>query len=99
MDCAASLVADVLQGFGWAEGTLALVMDLKEAFNAVLPGILLHQLSELDVPARIINFVNFLTTRRILKFSHGDTSPRLLRWGSRREAFFHPYCSTFTLGG
>ena len=35
--------------------------------------------SELDAPGRIINFVNFLTTRRMLHFSHGDTDP-ILWW-------------------
>ena len=50
MDCVASVVADVLQGFGRAEGTLALGLDLKGAFNAVLLGVLLHQLSELGAP-------------------------------------------------
>ena len=62
---------------GGAESTLALALDLKGAFNAVLPGVLLRQLSELDVPGRIVNFVNFLTTRRMLHFSHGNTSPTL----------------------
>ena len=61
MDCVASAVADVLQCFSRTESTLALALDLKRAFNAVLPGVLLHWLSELNAPGRIINFLNFLT--------------------------------------
>ena len=41
---AASVIADVLQGFGRAESSLALALDLKGAFNVYLPGVLLHQL-------------------------------------------------------
>ena len=90
MDCVASVVADVLQGFGRAEGTLALALDLKGAFNAVLPGVLLHQLSELEAPGRIINFINFLTTRRMLHFSHEDTSPRLCGVGVPQGGVLSP---------
>ena len=77
MDFVASVVADVLQGFSHAEVTLALSLDLKGAFNAVLPGVLLRQFADLDAPGRIINFINFFTTRRMLHFFYSDTSPRL----------------------
>ena len=49
--------------------------------NAVLPGVFLRQLAELDAPWTIINFINFITTRRMLHFSHSDTSPRLFGVG------------------
>ena len=90
MDCVGSVVADVLQGFGRAKSTLALALDLKGAFNAVLPGVVLRQLSELDVPGRIINFVNFLTTKRMLHFSHEDTSPRLCGVGVPQGGVLSP---------
>ena len=76
-DCVASVVTDILQGFGQAEGTLALDSDHKGAFNAVLPGVLIRQLIETGVPDRIVNFVYFLATRRMLYFSHSDDSPSL----------------------
>ena len=69
---------------------MAQALDLKGAFNAVLPGVLLHQLSELEAPRRIINFVNFLTTRRMLHFSHGDTSPRLCGVGVLQGGVLSP---------
>ena len=90
MDCIASVVADVRQSFRRAESTLALTLDLKGAFNEVLPGVLLHQLSELDVPGRIINFVNFLTTRRMLHFSHRDTSASLCGVGVPQGGVLSP---------
>ena len=39
MGCVSCVVTDVLQGFGRAEGTLDLTLDLKGAFNAVLLGV------------------------------------------------------------
>ena len=75
--CTAILVvADVLQGCGRAEGTLALALDVKGAFNAVLPGLLVRRLAGLGVPGRIVNFVNFLITKRVLYFSATDDAPR-----------------------
>ena len=65
------LAKDILQGFGLGEGTLTMVLNLKDAFNTVLPGELIRQLDELEIPARIINFVKFLTTRRFLSFLTG----------------------------
>ena len=66
---------DILQGFGQTESTLALALDLKGAFNAVLPGVLIRQLIRMGAPGRIVNFVNFLTTRTMLYFSPSDDSP------------------------
>lgn len=39
MDCAASAVSDIMMGFGRSKNTLALELDLKGAFIAVLPGL------------------------------------------------------------
>ena len=81
MDCVSCVVTDILQGFGRAEGTLALALDLKRAFNAVLPGVLIRQLIELGVPGKIVDFVNFLTKKRMLYFSHNDDTPGLCEVG------------------
>ena len=94
MDCVSCVVTDILQGFGQSEGTLALALDRKGVFNAVLPGVLVRQLIELGVPGRIINFVNFLTTRRTLYFSSADDAPRVCggvvsQWGVLSPLLFN----------
>ena len=73
MDCVVSMVTNILQGFGRAEGTLA----LKGAFNAVLPGVLIRQLIRMGAPRMIVNLVNCLTTKRMLYFSPSDDSSSL----------------------
>ena len=60
MDCIASVVTDILQSFGQAQGTFALALDLMETFNAVLPGILICQLIGMGASGLIVNFVNFI---------------------------------------
>ena len=77
MDCDSCVVTDVFQGFGRAEGILALALDLKGAFNAVLRGVLMWHLIGLGAPGRIVNFVSFLITKRVLYFSATDDAPRL----------------------
>ena len=72
MDCIACLVTDILQGFGRAEVTLALTLDFKGAYNAVLPSVLISQLIGLGVSRRIVDFVNCLTKKRMLHFSPSD---------------------------
>ena len=37
LDCVAAVVCDFLSGFGSGESSYALALDLKGAFNAVLP--------------------------------------------------------------
>ena len=69
MVCVATVIADILQGFGVEEGTLTMALDLEGAFNAVLLDELICQLVELEAPGRIINFINFPTTRRFLSLS------------------------------
>ena len=77
IDCVSCVVTDIRQGFGRSEGTLALSLDLRRAFDAVFPGVLVQQLIDLGAPGRIVNFVNFLTTKRTLNFSTTDDAPRL----------------------
>ena len=93
------MVTDVLQGFGRAEGTLALALDLKGAFNAVLPGVLVKRLAGLRVPGRIVNFVNFLTTKRILYFSATDDSPRICGVGVPQGGVLSPLLFSLHLRG
>ena len=99
MDCVSCVVTDVLQGFGQSEGTLALALDLKGAFNAVLPGVLVRQLIELGVPGRIVNFVNSLTTRRTFYFSSADVLLEFAEWVFLRGVSSIHFCLIFTSGG
>ena len=84
------MVTDVLQGFGRAEGTLAFALDLKGAFNAVLPNVLVRQLVGLGVSVRIVNFVNFYTTKSVLYFSASDDSPRMCGVGVPQGGVLSP---------
>ena len=77
LDCVAAVVCDFLAGFGAGQSSFALALDLKGAFNAVLPGELFKQLRDLGLPGRLINFISFLTAKRNLFFSAADTSPRV----------------------
>ena len=99
LDCVSCVVTDVLQGFGRAEGTLALALDLKGAFNAVLPGVLVRRLAGLGVPGRIVNFVNFLTTKRVLYFSATDYSLRTCGAGVLQGGVLSPLLFNLHLRG
>ena len=59
----AVVVCDLLLAFGSGESTFALALDLKGAFNAVLPAKLFQQLCDLRLSGRLINFASFLTAR------------------------------------
>ena len=52
-----------------------MALDLNGAFKAVLPDKLVLQLVELEGPSRIVNFIIFLTAKRLLSFSAGDHFP------------------------
>ena len=77
---------------------MALALDLKGAFNAVFPGVLVRQLIELGVPGRIVNFVNFLTTKRTLYFSSADDSPRVCGVGVPQGGVLSPLLFNLHLG-
>ena len=77
LDCVAAVVCDFLPGFGSGEGSYALALDLKGAFNAVLPAELCRQLCDLRLPGRLLNFISFLTAKRHLFLSSADPSPRV----------------------
>ena len=68
MDAVAMVTTDILQGFGCGESVAAVSVDIKGAFNSVLPTILSEQLGRSGLPSRIHNFINFITARRELCF-------------------------------
>lgn len=44
MDCVATVTADILQGFGTGKSTLAFAIDIKDAFNSILPNFLIDNI-------------------------------------------------------
>lgn len=62
------LVLDTIRGFTLGEGTVALALDIKEAFNYLLPSMVLQQLIKKRVLARLINFVAFVIVSRNIVF-------------------------------
>lgn len=66
IDCVSVLVLDTLRGFTLAQGTAILAQDIKGAFNALLRSKVLEQLEQSDVPARLVNFVAFMITKRYI---------------------------------
>ena len=59
LDCVAAVVFDFLSGFGSGESSYALALDLRGAFNAVLPAELFRQLCDLRLPGRLLNSSHF----------------------------------------
>ena len=77
LDSVAAVVCDFLSGFGSGESSYALALDLKGAFNPVIPAELFRQLCDLRLPGRLLNFISFLTAKRDLFFSSTDPSQRV----------------------
>ena len=59
LDCVAAVVCGFLASFGAGESSFVLALDLKGAFNTVLPAELFRQLRDLCLPGRLINFTSF----------------------------------------
>ena len=51
-------------------------VDIKGAFNSVLPVLLSDQLRRLSLPSRILNFISYMTSRRELSFSADGSGAR-----------------------
>lgn len=73
MECVIALASDILEGFTEGKGTVAVALDIKGAFNALLPAEVVGELERVNAPTRIINFVSFMITKRHLSFD--DKSP------------------------
>ena len=69
MDAVAMVTTDILQGFGGGESVVAVSIDIKGAFNSLLPTVLSDQLGRLGLPNEICNFITYITARRELCFS------------------------------
>ena len=90
LDCVAAVVCDFLSGFGSGESSYALALDLKGAFNTVLPAELHWQLCDLRLPGRLLNFIEFLTAKRYLSFSLTGPSPRVCGVGVPQGGVLSP---------
>ena len=86
----ATVLCDILSGFGSGESSYALALDLKGAFNSVLPTELFRQLCDLRLPGRLLNFISFLTGKRHLFFSSSDPSPRACGVGVPQRGVLSP---------
>ena len=76
MDAVAMVTTDILQGFGCGESVVAVSVDIKGAFNSVLPDVLSDQLGLLGVSSEICNFIAYITARRELCFSADGSGSR-----------------------
>lgn len=72
------------------------MLNIKGAFNALLPSKILQQLTNNKVAARITNFIAFMTAKRYIKFQDG-TEPRLCGVGVPQGGVFLPLLFNFTL--
>lgn len=61
-----ALIASIHTGFLAKRDTVALFIDIKSAFDNVLPHILLQDLLALDFPPLILAFVSNLLSRRTI---------------------------------
>lgn len=75
-DCVATLTTDISQHFVAREHTVAHALDLKGAFNNVLPADILRTLIDIGASSWLVNFVSFLTESRNLFFGGGNSDPR-----------------------
>lgn len=97
IDCVSVLVTDAMNGFAKGRGTAILALDLKEAFNALLPAKVLEDLSMFKVPERIYNFVAHMITDRKLVFGRVDDVPHSCGSGVPQGGVLSPIPFNFAL--
>ena len=76
LDAVAVVTTDISQAFGRGESVAAVSVDIKGAFNSVLPAVLSDQLRRLGLPSRILNFISYMTSKRELCFSADGSGAR-----------------------
>lgn len=59
------------------KGTAAVALDIKGAFNALLASAIVEELIRAEVPERILNFVSFMVSKRLLNFHENTSQPRI----------------------
>lgn len=63
-----TLTTEVITGFVSGETTAGLFLDIEEAFDNMVPNILVADLLEIGIPSRIVQFVNRMIGHRSLQF-------------------------------
>ena len=76
MDAVAMVTTDILEGFGCGESVVAASVEIKGAFNSVLPAVISDQLGRLGLSKEIQNFITYITSRRELCFSADGSGDR-----------------------
>ncbi|CAD6235251.1 GSCOCG00007873001-RA-CDS [Cotesia congregata] len=66
------LCVDVLKSFKSGEATAAMFLDIKAAYDNVLPDVLLFKLKRLGFPMNTLAFVYNLVSERSLRFQFGE---------------------------
>jgi len=70
-DCLVTFSCEVYNGFAHGFSTIAAFLDIKGAFDNVIPNILIQELANIGVPARIRMFIYNLISDRSLQFIVG----------------------------
>lgn len=96
LDCVSVLTLDILRGFSLQQKTVVLALDVKGAFNSLLPSAILQQLIKVDTPPRITNFVAFMITNRNITFA-ADFEGRRCNVGVPQGGVLSPLLFNLTL--
>lgn len=71
-DNLALLSTEIQTGITLAQYTPCLFIDIKSAFNNLLPDLLISSLKKLNIPERILRFIYNITSFRILRFVNNN---------------------------
>ena len=63
VDAVSIVSTDIFQAFGCGESVVEVCVDIKGAFNSVLPTFISEKLRCLDLSSGILNFISYMTTR------------------------------------
>lgn len=97
IDCVSVLVTDAMNGFAKKKGTAVLALDVKGAFNALLPAKVLEDLVDCKVPERIFNFIAHMITDRKLIFGKPGNVPNSCGTGVPQGRVLSPTLFNFAL--
>ena len=68
MDSTTHLATDISNAFEKNQKLGALFVDIQGAFNYVIPNILIQDLVNMKVSSKIIKFIKFLVSKRVVSF-------------------------------